>query len=129
MPGKPPYRSLTSTQECSFQSKNSFFVAGQHWCRATFFYNLPAQITRIIEVLLAKWNGKLIAVSFFLNLTPLGLSHIKKAGSEACQIHVEKWILHVRSLFNGRWKIPYRKTRSSEFASRDLNYARFLWFR
>ena len=28
--------------------------------------------------MLAKWNGKLIAVSFLLNLTPLGLPHIKK---------------------------------------------------
>ena len=28
--------------------------------------------------MLAKWNGKLIAVSILLNLTPLGLPHIKK---------------------------------------------------
>ena len=28
--------------------------------------------------MLAKWNGKLIAVSFLLNLTPWGLPHIKK---------------------------------------------------
>ena len=28
--------------------------------------------------MLAKWNGKLIAVSCLLNLTPLGLPHIKK---------------------------------------------------
>ena len=28
--------------------------------------------------MLTKWNGKLIAVSFLLNLTSLGLSHIKK---------------------------------------------------
>ena len=35
-------------------------------------------MTKIIEVMLAKWNEKLIAVSFLLNLTPLGLPHIKK---------------------------------------------------
>ena len=28
--------------------------------------------------MLAKWNGKLISVRFLLNLTPLGLPHIKK---------------------------------------------------
>ena len=28
--------------------------------------------------MLAKWNGNLIAVSSLLNLTPLGLPHIKK---------------------------------------------------
>ena len=28
--------------------------------------------------MLAKWNGKLIAVSFLFNLTQLGLPHIKK---------------------------------------------------
>ena len=35
--------------------------------------------------MLAKLNGKLIAVSFLLNLTPLGLLHIKKSqlGSRA----------------------------------------------
>ena len=78
MIGKPSCWSLSFTRECFFQWKNSFFVFGQHWCRATFFQNQPAQITKSIEVMLAKWNGKLIAVSFLLNLTPLGLPHIKK---------------------------------------------------
>ena len=63
--GKPPYRSLTFIQECSFQWKSSFFVVGQHWCKVTFFQNLLAQI-RIIKVILAKWNGKLIEVSYLL---------------------------------------------------------------
>ena len=76
--GKPLYWSLTFAQECSFQWKNSFFVVSQHWCRATFFQRLPAQITKIIEVVQVKWNGKLIAVSYLLNLTPLGLRLIKK---------------------------------------------------
>ena len=35
-------------------------------------------MTKIIEVMLAKWNGKLIALSDLLNLTPLELPHIKK---------------------------------------------------
>ena len=35
-------------------------------------------MTKIIEVMLAKWNAKLIAVSYLLNLTPLELPHIKK---------------------------------------------------
>ena len=29
--------------------------------------------------MLAKWNGKLVAVSSLLSLTPLGLLHIKKS--------------------------------------------------
>ena len=80
MIGKPSCWSLSFTRECFFQWKNSFFVFGQHWCRATFFQNQPAQITKSIEVMLAKWNGKLIAVSFLLNLTQLELPHIRKAG-------------------------------------------------
>ena len=35
--GNPPYRPLTFTQERSFKSKNSFFVNGRQWCKATFF--------------------------------------------------------------------------------------------
>ena len=38
--GTPPYRSFTFTQKCSLQWKNSFFLVGQHWCRATFFLKL-----------------------------------------------------------------------------------------
>ena len=72
---------LTFTQECSFQWKNPFFMVSQHWCKATLFQNEPAQITKIIEVMLAKWNEKLIAVSYFLNLTPLALPYIKKGRS------------------------------------------------
>ena len=49
--------------------------------------------------MLNKWNKKLIVVSFLLNLTPLGLT-ATMAGSEACQIHVEKWIPPLRSIFN-----------------------------
>ena len=33
--------------------------------------------------MLVKWNEKLIAVSYFLDLSPLGLPYIKKAGPEA----------------------------------------------
>ena len=62
---KPPYQSLTFTQECSFKWKNSFFVAGQQWCKVTFF-----EIGRLklqnIKIVLVKWNGKLIAVSYML---------------------------------------------------------------
>ena len=60
--GKPPYRLLTFTQECSFEPKNSFLMVGQHWFEATYFQNKPVQITKIIEVMLAKW--KLIALSY-----------------------------------------------------------------
>ena len=35
--GKPPYRSLTFTQEYSFQWKNSIFLVDQRWCKANFF--------------------------------------------------------------------------------------------
>ena len=76
--GKPRYRLLTLTQECSFQWKNSFFVIDQYWCKASFFRNWPAQITKIIKVVLAKWNGKLIAVSYLMKKLP----HIVKAASE-----------------------------------------------
>ena len=64
--GKPPYWSLTFTQKCSFQWKNFFFVVGQQLYKANFFQNQPAQITKIIKVVLARWNGKLIAVSYLL---------------------------------------------------------------
>ena len=40
--------------------------------------------------MIAKWNAKLIAVSFLLNFSPLELPHIKKGGSENGQIYVEK---------------------------------------
>ena len=52
--GKPPYRSLTFTQECAFKWKNSFFVAGQQWYEAIFFRNYPAQIIKIIKIVLTK---------------------------------------------------------------------------
>ena len=52
-----------------------FFVVGQHWCKATFLQNQPAQIIKILE---SCWPNKLIAESCLLILTPLGLSHIKK---------------------------------------------------
>ena len=32
----------------------------------------------VLQVMLTKWNGKLIVVSLLLNLTPLGLLYIKK---------------------------------------------------
>ena len=65
--------------------------------------------------MLAKWNGKLNAVSFLLNLIPLGLPNIKrKAGCEACQIHVEKCIPPLRSLFN---KSPEQRHDKREFCA------------
>ena len=37
-----------------FSMKNFFLVVGQHWCKATFFRNYTAQITKFIKVVLAK---------------------------------------------------------------------------
>ena len=89
MIGRPPYRLLTSPQECSFHWKNSFFVVVQHWCRATFFQYKQAEIAQIIEVMLTKRNGKLIAVNVLLNLTPLGLPHIQK--DQICSMTKSAW--------------------------------------
>ena len=51
--------------------------------------------------MLAKWNGKLIAVSFLLNLTPFRIAaHKKRPALQQDQIHVEKWIPPLRGLFS-----------------------------
>ena len=58
MTGKPSYRLLTFTQECSFQWKNPFFLVHQHKWKATFFQNWPAQITKIIVILKLCWPSE-----------------------------------------------------------------------
>ena len=47
-------------------AKNLFFVVGQNWSKANIFQNYPAQITKIIKVMLAERNRKLIAVTYLL---------------------------------------------------------------
>ena len=42
------------------------FVVGQQCCKSTFFQNYPDHITKIVRVVLAKSNGKLIDVSYLL---------------------------------------------------------------
>ena len=57
--------------------------------------------------MLAKWNGKLIAVSSLLNLTRLGLSHIKKG--RLCSMAKSTWKseFHPYMVFSSRaqWSI------------------------
>ena len=58
--------------------------------------------------MLAKWNGKLIAVSFLLNLTALGLPHTKKGrlwnmakSTWICKFHLTCFI---QQETRGTWK-------------------------
>ena len=37
-----------------FSIEKFLFVVGQRWCKATFFQNWQAQITKIIKAMLAK---------------------------------------------------------------------------
>ena len=52
--------------------------------------------------MLAKWNGKLIAVSFLLNLTPLELPHIRKG--RLCSMAKSTWKseFHLYAVFSIR---------------------------
>ena len=37
-----------------FSVEKFLFLVGQHYCKATFFQSWPAQITKIIKVMLTK---------------------------------------------------------------------------
>ena len=64
--------------------------------------------------MLAKWNKKLIAISFLLNLIPLGLPDIKKGRLWSMPNPREKWIPPLRSLFN---KSPVERHAKREFCA------------
>ena len=88
-----------------------FFVVGQHWCKATFLQNQPAQITKNIGVMLTKWNGRLIAESCLLILTPLGFSHIKKGRLWSMAKSTCKREFHTYAVFSAR---AQRKVKPSD---------------
>ena len=92
MIGKPSYRSLTFTQECSFQRQDFFFVVRQHWCKANFFQsagsNYKSYWSHAGEI-----KRKVNCGIFLLNLTLLGFPHIKK---------VRLW-----SMVKSTWKIEF----------------------
>ena len=71
------------------------------------------------EVMLAKRNGKLIAVSFLFNLTPLGLPHVKK--ERLCSRAKSTWKrkFHPDAVFSAR---AHRSVMPSEnFALSSIN--------
>ena len=82
----------------------SFFVVGQHSCKATFLQNQPAQIIKILE---SCWPNKLIAESCLLILTPLGLSHIKKGRLWSTAKSTCKCEFHPYTVFSAwaQWKV------------------------
>ena len=82
----------------------SFFVVGQHSCKATFLQNQPAQIIKILE---SCWPNKLIAESCLLILTPLGLSHIKKGRLWSTAKSTCKCEFHPYAVFSAwaQWKV------------------------
>ena len=53
--GKPPYWSLTFTQECSFQWKNPFLVVGEYCCKATLFQISWLKLQKLIK---SCWPSK-----------------------------------------------------------------------
>ena len=52
--------------------------------------------------MLAKWNGKLIVLSFLLDLTPLGLPHIKEGRLCSMAESTRKSELHPYQTFSTR---------------------------
>ena len=78
--------------------------------------------------MLAKWNGKLIAVCFLLNLTPLVLPHIKKdrlcsMDKSTCKSEFHPYVLFsTRAQKRVQARISHRPVLTNEDQFKDLKH-------
>ena len=56
-------------------------MVGQHWCKATFFQNKAAQITKIVKSHVVQVKQKPGCCELPIEITLLGLPYVVKAAS------------------------------------------------
>ena len=76
--------------------------------------------------MLAKWNRKLIAVSFVLNLTPLGFLHIKKG--RLCSMDKSTWKseFHRYAVFSTRAQRSFMSSENFALSSTNNDQLKYL---